>query len=199
MAYKMNLRDGERAERKLLITVVEWDDTRYGGTESTKRQVLGAWTEDSSIDINADTEKLTDILGITRVSVNKTEPTQDMDIVVLGGSPYCLYMSEAIRRNDIAAYSNNMTVYTIYAYLGEDGKWEAKKEVNCSIIPQSIGGSAYVDMPVQINYSNDITLGTVNAGKDGKLDADFVFTEEVVAASMSAGAGERMSKMSDEN
>ncbi|MCH5210439.1 MAG: hypothetical protein J1F01_05680 [Oscillospiraceae bacterium] len=200
MAYTMNLRDGERAQRKLMVTVVEWDDTRFGGTESNKRQVLGAWTEDSSIDLNADVEKMTDILGITRVAVNKLEPTQDMDIVIVGGSPFCLYMSEAIRRGDKAAYENNITVYNIFMYLGESGNVEAKKELNNTVEPQSIGGSAFVNMPVTVHYSNDITIGTVALNEKGKLDEDFKFVEETVSSMSlaSAGAGVRMSKMSDE-
>jgi hypothetical protein len=33
---------------------------------------------------------------------------------------------------------------------------------NCTVNPTSIGGSAFVDMPIEITYSNDITKGTVS-------------------------------------
>lgn len=32
---------------------------------------------------------------------------------------------------------------------------------NCTIVPQSLGGSSYVDMPMNVYLSNDKTLGTV--------------------------------------
>ena len=32
MANEIYLKEGQRAERKLLITVAEWDGTAYGGT-----------------------------------------------------------------------------------------------------------------------------------------------------------------------
>ena len=70
----VNLDTGVRAQRKTLITVAEWTD---GGTQ--KREILGARTEDSSIEFNPDIETVTDILGITYTDVNKTEPQQDFD------------------------------------------------------------------------------------------------------------------------
>lgn len=38
---------------------------------------------------------------------------------------------------------------------------EAIKAKNCTIVPQSLGGSSYVDMPMNVYLSNDKTLGTV--------------------------------------
>ena len=48
----------------------------------------------------------------------------------------------------------------MYAYLGESETFEAEMQKNCTINITSIGGSAYVDMPIEIAYSNDITKGT---------------------------------------
>ena len=37
---------------------------------------------------------------------------------------------------------------------------------NCTINVTSLGGSAYVDMPIEISYSNDSTKGTVTLDED---------------------------------
>lgn len=69
----LNLGTNERAQRKLLATVVEW------GEETQNRELLGRRTEDSSIEFNPDEETTTDVLGITYSDINKTEPTQSFD------------------------------------------------------------------------------------------------------------------------
>ena len=75
-----NLSTGQRAERKLLITVAEWKE---GSTQI--REILGTRTEDSSIDYNPDIETTTDILGINYTDLNRTQPQQDFDpFLILG-------------------------------------------------------------------------------------------------------------------
>ena len=54
----INLAEGQRAERKTLITVAEWKEG-----EEAVREVLGTRTEDSSIEYNSEIETTTDILG----------------------------------------------------------------------------------------------------------------------------------------
>ena len=89
-----NLAQHQRAARKLLITVAEWEDpngsiTVTEGTSTIKvnREILGRRTEDSSIEYNADIETTTDILGINYTDINKTQPQQDFDpYLILGGS-----------------------------------------------------------------------------------------------------------------
>ena len=163
-----NLNTGQRAERKLLITVAEWTE----GTSTLKREILGTRTEDSSIEFNADIETITDIRGITYTDVNKTEPQQDFDpFYVLGGSDLAEYLSNAALEIDIAAYNGTFNVYIISAFIGSSGSYSAVKHTGCSIIPTSIGGDSYVSMPIEVHYSNNITVGTVS-----KLSDDFVFT-----------------------
>ena len=48
---QINLNPGQRAERKLLVTVAEWEEPQDGTTGvETVREVLGTRTEDSSIE-----------------------------------------------------------------------------------------------------------------------------------------------------
>ena len=218
MSKQLNLDKGKRAERKLLITVAEWNEytlltaeptdwnTNYtdyytkkngeylpvegagtGGSVPTfqantyysaeqNREVLGTRVEDSSIELNADIETMTDILGITYTDVNKTEPQQTLDPSnVIGGSKISAYLYDAVTHNRITDYSQVFNVYIISGFMGDaTNGYEAVRHNGCSIIPTSIGGSSYVQMPLEIHFSNKITSGTVN-----KLADDFIFTEDV--------------------
>lgn len=176
----MQLANKERAQRKTLITVAEWTPT--GATEP-HREILGARTEDSSIEFNADIATSTDILGITYTDVNKTEPQQSFDpFFLLGGSKLGEYLADAALENRINDYNGKFNVYIIAAFINDKNgttaatKYKAVKHTGCSIIPTSIGGDAYVSMPIEVHYSNDITSGTVD-----KLADDFVFTSNTAA------------------
>ena len=214
----LNLADGNRAERKKLITVAEWEssegtiyevltqkpsdwDTSYtnyytrsgtspdytyeavtGSTAPTfaastyykrlAREIIGKRVEDSSIEFNADITTITDILGITYTDVNKTEPQQTFDTFkIIGGSKLASYLVDAALSNNITKYNNNFTIYIITAFIGTSSAYNAVKHTGCSIIPTSIGGDAWVEMPIEVHYSNNLTKGTVN-----KLADDFEFT-----------------------
>ena len=148
----------QKAERKLLVTAVEVDDEIV---------VIGAGVEDSSVEYNPDTETITDILGVTETTVNKLEPAQSLEpMTVRGGNKLLFKLVDIIERKAVSELSL-FTVYLIRAYLNEGTadapKYHCEKHVNCTITPQSEGGSAYVDMPIDINLSNDKMLGTVNA------------------------------------
>ena len=161
-----NLATGQRAERKLLITVAEWTD---GST--TEREILGTRTEDSSIDYNADVETTTDILGINYTDLNKTQPQQDFDpYLILGGSKLGAKLNDIRRRNALSEL-NQFTMYIITAFVGTDGAYEAEKHTGCTIVYNSIGGDTNVNFPISVYFSNNITTGTVD-----KLADDFVFT-----------------------
>lgn len=163
----INLNNGQRAQRKLLITVAAWNE---GTTEH--REILGTRTEDSSIELNPDIQTSTDIRGITYTDVNKTEPQQSFDpFFILGGSALGAYLSNAMLKNDIDAYNGTFDVYVITAFIGTSGAYETVKHTGCSIIPTSMGGDSYVNMPIEVHFSNNITEGTVD-----KLADDFVFT-----------------------
>ena len=163
---QFNLTAGKRAERKLLITVAEWEED---GTQV--REILGTRSEDSSIDYNPDIETTTDILGINYTDINKTQPQQDFDpFLVLGGSKLGAKLNDIRRRNALAELSQ-FTVYIITAFVGEAGSYEAEKHTGCTIAYNSIGGDTNVNFPISVYYSNSITTGTVD-----KLADDFVFT-----------------------
>ena len=58
-------------------------------------------------------------------------------------------------------------VMIVYKYIGTETEgYEAELQKNCTINITSIGGSAYVDMPIEISYSNDSVKGTVKFTDD---------------------------------
>lgn len=157
-ASSFNLTAGQKAERKLLVTAVN-----VGTTLAPEWEIVGAGVEDSSIEFNPDIETITDILGITNTKVNKLETSQSLDPFTLtGGSDLQLKLYNQIKYGRLSELSM-YEVLQIHAYVGATGSYEAEKHSNCTITPQSIGGSAYIDMPIDINYSNNKVHGTVNA------------------------------------
>lgn len=171
---EFNLAQHQRAARKLLITVAEWEDANGSITIDNKkynREILGRRTEDSSIEYNADIETTTDILGINYTDINKTQPQQDFDpYLILGGSKLGAKLNDIRKRNALTELSQ-FNLYIITAYIGNssDG-YEAEKHVNCTITYNSLGGDSNVNMPISAYFSNESTIGTVD-----KLSDDFTF------------------------
>lgn len=172
---QFNLNNGQRAERKLLVTVAEWEepDGTTTGTE-TVREVLGTRTEDSAIDYNADIQQSTDILGNNYTDMNKTQPSQSFDpYLILGGSRLGAFLNDIRRRNALSEL-NQFTIYIITLFIGDETNgYEAERHTDCTIAYDSIGGDANVNFPITVYYSNKITTGTVD-----KVGADLTFTAD---------------------
>ena len=173
---QINLKPGQRAERKLLITVAEWEEPTLDGTTTGVEQVrelLGVRTEDSAIEYNPDLQESTDILGNSYTDLNKTQPSQSFDpFLMLGGSRLGAFLNDIRRRNALSELQQ-FTLYIITAFVGTTGAYEAEKHTDCSITYESIGGDANVNFPITVHFSNKITTGTVD-----KIAPDFVFTAD---------------------
>lgn len=166
---QINLNAGQRAERKLLITVAEWME---GSTQC--REILGTRTEDSSIEYNSNIETTTDILGNNYTDLTRTQPEQQFDpYLILGGSKLGALLNDIRRRNAVSELQQ-FTMYIITAFVGTTGNYQAEKHTDCTITYDSIGGDVNVNFPITVHFSNKITLGTVN-----KLSDDFTFTQDV--------------------
>jgi len=175
---QFNLKDRQRAERKLLITVAEWKEGE-GTSVSPVREILGTRTEDSSIEYNADIETTTDIRGINYTDVNRTQPQQNFDpYLILGGSKLGAFLNDKRRRNAVSEL-NDFTIYVITAFVGETGQYEAECHTGCTIAYNSIGGDSNVNMPISVYLSNDYNgSGAPATGTVDKLSDDFVFTPD---------------------
>lgn len=171
---QFSLSTGQRAERKLLITVAEWNQL-VGTTQTPVREILGTRTEDSSIEYNPDIQTSTDVRGFNYTDVNKTQPQQAFDpFLVLGGSKLGAKLNDIRRRNAVSEL-NQFTIYVITAYINagtaQNPSYEAEKHIDCTITYDSLGGDTNVNFPITIYFSNKITLGTVD-----KLSDDFAFS-----------------------
>lgn len=170
---QITLNNGQRAERKLLITVAEWME---GTTQ--RREILGTRTEDSSIEYNSDIETTTDILGNNYTDLTKTQPEQAFDpFLILGGSKLGAFLNDIRRRNAVSELQA-FTMYIITAFIDEGSgsthAYQAEKHTDCTITYDSIGGDVNVNFPITVHFSNKITTGTVD-----KLSDDFAFTADV--------------------
>lgn len=164
----INLADGQRAERKLLVTVAEW-----GGGGADNREILGTRTEDSSINYNSEIETTTDILGNNYTDLTKTQPEQEFNpYLILGGSKLGALLNDIRRRNAVSELQQ-FTMYIITAFTGTAGAYECEKHDDCTITYDSIGGDVNVNFPITVHFSNKITTGTID-----KIAPDFKFTPD---------------------
>ena len=155
-----------RIYRKLLATIAEWTEGS-GRSATTKRELLGLYTPDSSIEFNSDIQTVTDVLGITHGDVEKTEPVQTFDPhYLMDDSDLDEYMVENAMKNNFNAFNGQFTVYVVAMWMdsgtSSSHAYSTAKHSNCSIFPTSLGGEAYTGMPLEVHFSNDITEGTVN-------------------------------------
>jgi hypothetical protein len=169
-----NLQVNQKAERKLLVTAVNVGDSITMESGKPEWEIVGVGVEDSSIEYNPDTETSTDILGITVTKLNKLETTQSLEpMTVRGGSKLAEKLYNQVKYSKLSEFAM-YEVMQIHAYAGVEGAYDAEIHKGCTLVPQSIGGSSYVDMPIDINYSNDKVHGTVDNFAYGKV---ITFTE----------------------
>lgn len=152
-----NVGAGVKAPRKLLKTYVNV------GTPAEKKWFLvGSGVEESSIELNPNTETMTDVLGVTTTDVTKWEPTQGFDPFTVKGGSELAFKLHQIWLDKTPELLSQFEVMVVYSYVGDSAEgYDAELQKNCTINITSIGGSAYVDMPIEISYSNDSEKGTV--------------------------------------
>ena len=152
-----NVNAGAKAPRKLLKHYVN-----VGTSGEKEWELLGVGIEDSSIETNFETETVNDILGNAETSVTGASPSQSFEpFTVRGGSKLALKLHEIWLNKEYEKLSQ-FEMLTVYGYIGtEIDGYEADMQIDCTITFGSIGGSAYVDMPITVNYSDKKERGTV--------------------------------------
>ena len=144
-------------KRNAMITYVN-----VGEGETPTWEAVGVKIEDSSIEFNPETNQITDILGINHATVEKLQPQQSFD-------PFTIRKESKLAEKlfDIVAIQKDTTllsqfeVMIVYAFAGSEGKYTADKQTGCTIVANSLGGSNTLDMPIEIYYSNNSTIGYV--------------------------------------
>ena len=152
-----NVDAGAKAPRKLLKHYVN-----VGTSGEKEWELLGVGIEDSSIETNFETETVNDILGNAETSVTGASPSQSFEpFTVRGGSKLAFKLNEIWLNKEYEKLSQ-FEILTVYGYIGTDiDGYEADMQSDCTITFGSIGGSAYVDMPITVNYSDKKQRGTV--------------------------------------
>lgn len=158
MANDFNVGDGVKAPRKLLMTFVDVSESG----DMDEWELVGRGVEDSSIELNPNTETTTDVLGITDTSVTKWEPSQTFEPNTVRGGSKLNFILHKIWQDKTPEKLSMFNVMIVYCYIGESNAFEAEIHKHCTINITSIGGDAYVDMPIEVSYSNDIEKGTVS-------------------------------------
>ncbi len=152
-----NLDNGVKAPRKLLRTYVN-----VGTKEAKEWFLLGQGIEDSAIETNFESETVNDILGNSETSVTSASPSQSFDPFTVRGGSKLAFMLHEIWLNKEYEKLSQFEMLTVYKYMGtETDGYEADLQDNCTILFDSIGGSANVDMPITVNYSDNKQRGTV--------------------------------------
>ena len=154
---EFNVGAGIKAARKLLRTYIN-----VGTSSSKEWELLGQGIEDSTIETNFESETVNDILGNAETSVTSAAPSQSFDPFTVRGGSKLAFMLHEIWLNKEYEKLSQFEVLTVYKYIGEEAAgYEADLQPNCTVLFDSIGGSANVDMPITINYSDDKQRGTV--------------------------------------
>lgn len=157
---EFNLVAGQKADRKLEMHFVN-----VGTSEAPVWEILGRGVEDASMSFNHDVSQIVDILGISDTEVSAAKPQLDLDPMnIRGGQKLSAKLLDIERRNAISELGT-FEVLNVHAYVGTDSKFQAELHKNCTIVPQSLGGSTYVGMPLNVHLSNDKTLGTATVAE----------------------------------
>lgn len=164
----INLAENRKADRKLEMHFVN-----MGTSEAPVWEVLGYGVEDASMAFNHDVSTIVDVLGISHTDVSAAKPQLDLDPMnIRGGNKLSAKLLDIERRNAIAELSS-FEVLNVHLYLGDADSYQAELHKNCTIVPQSLGGSSYVNMPLNVHLSNEKTLGTAKI-----VDGVATFTAE---------------------
>lgn len=158
---EINLPANQKADRKLEMHYVN-----IGTTGAPEWEILGYGVEDASMSYNHDVSTTVDILGISHTEVSAAKPQLDLDPYnIRGGDKLSAKLLDIERRNAVSELSQ-FEVLNVHAFLGADS-FDAELHTGCTIVPQSLSGSSYVGMPLNVHLSNQKTLGTatIAAGK----------------------------------
>ena len=152
-----NVGAGVKAPRKLLRHYVN-----VGTKEEKIWELLGTGVEDSAIETNFEEEEVLDIYQNFSSSITGAKPTQTFEpYTVRGGSKLAFTLHEIWLNKEYEKLSQ-FEMLTVYSHVGDKSEgYDATIEEDCTIKFNSIGGSAYIDMPIEVKYSDKKQRGTV--------------------------------------
>lgn len=161
-ALTFNTPSGNPVARKMLIAFL--NVATESPEESPVWAPLGVRVEDSSQEYDWGEESLTDILGDTRTTYKAPVITQTFDPWTLDASDKAQLKvwNQSIRDQDTGAMANNdMLIVHKYAGTANTAVF-AERYSSCAVKPSGLGGSATVDMPIDVTYGGTRTVGTAS-------------------------------------
>lgn len=171
---------GQKVDRKLYMLFVN-----VSSDDSTPEwELQGRGVEDASIEYNHDANQTTDILGNTDTDVSAAKPSMSFDPNNIRTGQKLNARLIDIERRGATSEMSTFKVLIVYAFLSDSGAgpFEADTYDNCTIVPQSMGGSNYVGMPFDLYLSGERTAGTatIKAGSGtGLATATFTAAEGI--------------------
>ena len=154
-------------KRKMLACAIDVSETP-GEPEYV---VVGYKIDSSTLEFNVDVETGTDINGRAFSSVNKMELSQSFDPHRLVGGELGKLGEKLLSYviNDEIEKFSNFKVLVIYGFLTSPtpGEYVARLYDKCTVVPQSIGGETWAEMPFEVNFGGKVTAGTADGLIDG--------------------------------
>lgn len=166
---EFNTEPGVTVARELLIAFLN-----TGTKEAPVWSPVGKRVEDSSMELDWQTEQKTDIFGDTYTTGKKATRTQTFDPCELDSSDPAQQKiwKLGIKDNDVNALLNqDMLIAHFYAGGTAAGTGNfAERYESCSVLPTGLGGEGggSIGMPLEVTYGGARTTGTVGKDEAGK-------------------------------
>ena len=154
-----NTTAGQTIARELLVAYLN-----TGTANAPTWSPIGKRVEDSSVEMDWNTETKTDIFGDTYTTGKKATKTQTFEPCELdaGDVAQLKIWNMAIKDNDINALTaQDMLIVHLYAGTADSAMF-AERYSACSVLPTSLGGEGggFVGMPIEVTYGGTRTTGT---------------------------------------
>lgn len=154
-----NTPSGQTIARELIIAYLN-----TGTTASPVWSPIGKRVEDSSTELDWDTDTIRDILGSTYTTMKKPTITQSFDPCDLDGgdAAQVKIWNLGVKDQDAQALAAQ-DMLIVHFYAGESATPFAERYASCAIEITGLGGEGggNIGMPLNITYGGTRTTGTV--------------------------------------
>ena len=156
-----NTPSGQTVAREMLIAYL---NTGESGTPTWSP--IGKRVEDSSIELDWQTETKVDIFGDTYTTGKKATKTKTFDPCELDGADKAKQKiwNLGIKENNVNALLNqDMLIVHLYAGTANTAVF-AERYSACSVLPSGLGGEGggSIGMPIDVTYGGTRTTGTAS-------------------------------------
>ena len=162
-----NTPEGRTIARELLIAYLN-----TGTTSAPVWSPLGKRVEDSSTELDWESDTIRDILGATYGTLKKPKITQTFEPCDLDGSDAALLKiwNLAVRDQDAQALAAQ-DMLIVHFYAGESATPFAERYASCMVEVTGLGGEGggNIGMPISVTYGGTRTTGT--ASRDASTGA----------------------------